>query len=628
MATKTKKPLIRWLLTFPIVIFFILAHTYHVVASLDKAGVGGVFTGTPGEYALILYSYVTLITLILLVQYLTQSWRWLNLVGHVGLLLLYSLLSSYLFGVHQSFDVSVMVETGQKAADKGVFQVIANTLSRDSLVVGGIAIAAFILLEVTRKTLSSRPLKRSKLWAIILVILYSAMLWGPLDTRDEVTHFFRTGVEYFFKPLYKPVPLKPGEYPYLKTGFTYTEGLPRTDPPPHVFLIMIESFNHWAVNRKGPDGDELTPVYNQLINQGLYIDHYYGNSMLSIKGYGVTMSGIWPALRGFIMEKDSTLSLHGMPAVFNDNGYYTAFFQAQLDPAFHYTNNLMTKMGFQHFDTLEAYLKPEDEGLRNDWGYEDKVVYKRFFDHLDKLMATQPKDKPVFASVTTIYTHMGFKVPKEKRRFYPDAKTRKEHFSNCIYMADKDISVFFEELKKRPQFKNAIVIITGDHSYPLGGHGIRHAEVGFYEESFRIPFLLLWPGKIAPQKIKERIYSQVDIAPTLIDLIGLKVDQHHFVGRSMFAPPIDRPTLLIQPYSGTYTSVVRYPYKYIIHHRTRDEYLFNIKEDPEEVHNLMALNVPITQTLKEDVKLAFLNQQLIKENRVFPMIKKTVAHEN
>lgn len=618
MKTKQYRTLIPWALRSPIFWFWMASHTYLLVEIFRTRSAGGVFDDSIQGWASLGYSYLTLLTAVLILQKLTQRWRWGMVLASSIMMSLYSLLAAYLFGVRQPFDIAVMLELGQKAGDAGMLDGVVGTLDMNAVITGLIVISLIVGLELTKRLVSANALKLSNKGLIALLILYGLMLGGPYDTRDEVTHFIRSGIAYAFNPMYQRVPLKPGEYPFLKTGFTYTEGLPQTDPPPHVFLIVIESFNEWAIEQKGPNGKELTPEMNQLIQKSVYVDRFYGNNMCSIKGYNAITSGLWPALRGLDVERDPKIAVKGLPHVLNENGYYTVYFQAQRMPDFHYVNAYMKKIGFQNFGTVEPFLQKEDEPLQNNMGHEDEVIYKRLFDKLDQIVKERPKNQPIFTMVTTIYSHMRFNVPEEKREFYKDPHNFRERFSNSIYMSDQDLPVFFQELNKRPQFKNAIVIITGDHSYPLGNHGISHSEVGFYDESFRIPFLIFWPGKLAPKRISEQVYSQVDIAPTLIDLLKLKVGQHNFVGRSIFAKPIDRPTFLVQPYSGTYTSIVRYPYKYIFHHRSKTEYLFNLQKDPGENINVLSQNKDMQQKFKADLKTIFLNQQAIQENIIFP----------
>ena len=98
-----------------------------------------------------------------------------------------------------------------------------------------------------------------------------------------------------------------------------------------------------------------------------------------------------------------------------------------------------------------------------------------------------------------------------------------------------------------------MVVVTSDHGFPVGEHGINHNEIGFYDDSFRVPFLLIWKGVVSPARISDAPASQLDIAPTLLHLLGLEQRRHHFQGRSLLdaSAPV-RPIPLIQPYNGTY----------------------------------------------------------------------------
>jgi arylsulfatase A-like enzyme len=66
---------------------------------------------------------------------------------------------------------------------------------------------------------------------------------------------------------------------------------------------------------------------------------------------------------------------------------------------------------------------------------------------------------------------------------------------------------------------DTIVVFMSDHGNCLGIHGQISKNVHF-EESVRIPFIVRWPGRIAPRRDELRL-SVPDIAPTLLDLMGL-----------------------------------------------------------------------------------------------------------
>ena len=211
-------------------------------------------------------------------------------------------------------------------------------------------------------------------------------------------------------------------------------------------------------------------------------------------------------------------------------------------------------------------------------------------------------------------------MPKEYRYLYPNPKNIKEKYANSTYLSDLQLKVFFNELNKRKYLNNNLVIITSDHGFPVGDHKLKNNELGFYDDSFRIPFLLLWKGKIKPQRVKKGVYSHIDIAPTLVDLLRLSLKQNSFQGTSIFSPDHKDIHYLVQPYNGRYLSVIDYPFKYIKHLRTQRKYLFNLETDPQEINNLIELNkVPLQEIQTWEKKLDYLiiNQQLIHNNQIW-----------
>jgi phosphoglycerol transferase MdoB-like AlkP superfamily enzyme len=264
----------------------------------------------------------------------------------------------------------------------------------------------------------------------------------------------------------------------------------------------------------------------------------------------------------------------------------------------------------------------EKERAENVWGWgpQDNLLYKDIFKKMDKLNKAQ-EEKKFFVSMLGVSSHMMFdKVPKNQRMLFPENRTKKEKYANAIRVVDKYLEVFFKELEKRDYLKNSIVIITGDHSFPVGEHGLYHSERGFYNEFFKVPLLILWKDKLRPQRIKKRSYSQVDISPTILDLIGVKTS-NHFQGVSIFKK---KKVLqyLVQPYSGKYLSIVDYPLKYVFHEKSRTEYLFDLEKDQGESENLISLILSgeikkKVDFFREKLGYFYVNDILIEENRVW-----------
>ncbi len=70
--------------------------------------------------------------------------------------------------------------------------------------------------------------------------------------------------------------------------------------------------------------------------------------------------------------------------------------------------------------------------------------------------------------------------------------------------------------------EETIFIFTSDHGEMFGAHG-RRAKNIFYEEAIRLPFLLRWPGHVAPGSVSDVCLNTPDIMPTLLSLVGLPI---------------------------------------------------------------------------------------------------------
>ena len=269
------------------------------------------------------------------------------------------------------------------------------------------------------------------------------------------------------------------------------------------------------------------------------------------------------------------------------------------------------------FYSITKYLKPEDEAEMFDWGPSDQVFYKRFFESLDNDQAKHPT-QPYFALLATIATHMPFEIPESMRLYKKDAQTFEEHYINSLMLVDAHFKVFFDELAKRDYLKNSIVIITGDHSYPMGGHGYYRQEIGYYDEMFKVPFVMIGPKEWAGREIQAPA-SHMDVAPTILDLLDIEHVTHHFQGSSLLGElSPTRPVTVVQHGRGG-VIVVRIGNKKIMRHlKTDKEELYDVVADPDERHNLIRqISSADRARFDEVIKQALLNQALIEHNQIW-----------
>ena len=98
-------------------------------------------------------------------------------------------------------------------------------------------------------------------------------------------------------------------------------------------------------------------------------------------------------------------------------------------------------------------------------------------------------------------------------------KMRAQYYG-MISSVDAEIGRIVAQLKAANQWDDTIVVITADHGEQLGDHGLRE-KVGFFEQSYRIIGMVRAPRLANGHgRVVEAFTENVDIFPTLCDLIG------------------------------------------------------------------------------------------------------------
>ena len=532
-------------------------------------------------------------------------------------------LNAYHLTSGSSLDYSLVRDNLGISFSPESFSMISTVFSIIDIIL--LPVIAFLLYAVAKMLPGGKPsLKRNSIAGrLTAIVLWLLAVITPVNAGDEFTVFIKSALAY------NDAPRLSGEahsgYPYFsrkisRSSFRRTFRVP-SENKPNVFLILIESYNANFVEAQAPDGLPYTPCFNSLINKGVYIERFYGNSIQTCKGQAAVFFSIIPPYKGKLFVDYPGLEISGFPALLANAGYETVFFQAYHDLEFDNTYNSMVKAGFGVVKSFKEFRRPGDRPHIWGWGVEDKVFYERFFYMLDG-MHKNGQDKPLFAALMTVGTHIPCDgIPPEKMSIYKNPRNIKEKYSNALRLSDSQLPRFFELLGERDYLKNSIVIITADHSFPMKEHGIYNNEKCFYDEAFRVPFLVMWDGVIKPERIKEKAYSQIDIGPTIMDMLGIYNAENNMTGISVFNGRKSNPVFLVQPYNGRYLQVVDYPFKYIFHVQSGREYLFNLKEDPMEQKNIATTETVKgrPESMKRILNRIHINQQLIDENRIRPV---------
>ncbi len=96
---------------------------------------------------------------------------------------------------------------------------------------------------------------------------------------------------------------------------------------------------------------------------------------------------------------------------------------------------------------------------------------------------------------------------------------------------DRNIGRTLEYLDKHDLAKNTIVIYLSDQGFYMGEHGWFDKRF-IYEESFRTPMVMRYPGVIKPGTVSDEFVMNLDIAPTMLDAAGIAIPKD-VQGKSM-----------------------------------------------------------------------------------------------
>ena len=177
-----------------------------------------------------------------------------------------------------------------------------------------------------------------------------------------------------------------------------------------------------------------------------------------------------------------------------------------------------------------------------------------------------------------------------------------------IKFADEQIGKLLDLLHKKNIENNTIIILFSDHGESLGEHNFyfNHSHY-LYEELIRVPLLVIFPKKIPKNKIIQQPVRLIDIYPTVLDIVGIKNNRD--IGGRSFLPLIMGETDYHIFYTFSETAFWPSPrcirteeWKLIYNRKTKNYELYNLREDPKELNNLINERSEIVNSLRQQLK--------------------------
>jgi arylsulfatase A-like enzyme len=192
-----------------------------------------------------------------------------------------------------------------------------------------------------------------------------------------------------------------------------------------------------------------------------------------------------------------------------------------------------------------------------------------------------------------------------------------------IAYVDTEIGRLLDAFDESSLTDRTLVVITSDHGEGLGDHGYQMHGIHLYEEDVRIPLLLRFPGVVRAGTTIAGPVAGVDIAPTVLDLLGLTPRPDAMPGRSI-APALrgegeleDRSIFLVRrPYGreqvitdegtvavgGVKLAIRDAGWKYIAEEELGSYELYDLESDPTERRDLTSAEPEVARRLAQRIE--------------------------
>ena len=351
----------------------------------------------------------------------------------------------------------------------------------------------------------------------------------------------------------------------------------------NVVLILLESTRAGA-----------TTAYNEDLNTTPFLDELAKSSLLVQKAYPVvphthnalvaTNCGIEPPLDGWGTK---LLSVQGhipsvcLPDLLKEQGYNSAYFMSQ-SQTFERSPMIMKNLGYEEFYSVEDM---ETEGLEktNYFGYEDDIMLEPSREWLK-----ENGDEPFVATYLTSAPHHDYLAPQKR---YGHAEYSNDElvnrYLNSVRYQDFFLKNLFDQYKRLGLYEDTVFVILGDHGEGFGEHGRFQHDNTIYEEGLRIPLLIHDPKRFENGATLEGPVNQLDLLPTIADLLGYEIEGGAYGGSSLLRPLSMNRTLMFSCWDekGCLASL-KGTKKYIYHFDDQPEEVFDLSDDPGERRNL------------------------------------------
>lgn len=304
---------------------------------------------------------------------------------------------------------------------------------------------------------------------------------------------------------------------FLSLICQFVSGQNQSAEPPNIVFCLADD---WGWPHAGAYGDSvvLTPNFDRIASEGILFNHAFVSSPSCTPSRNSFITGKYHWELGSGANLWSTLPEEHQSFIhlLADKGYVTGRTQAKTwGPG-----NL-------------------DNWIEQHGSHPGNTAFTSFEEFIEK---TDAKEKPFFFWLGTIDPHRPYQEGVGKESGMDATKVQRfKHFPKSEIIENDVADYYFEvqrwdslvgsvinQLEKNGLLENTIIIMTGDHGMPFP-----RCKGNLYDSGVRIPLAIRWGNGIEGQRTIDDFVSFADIAPTLLEVTGIKVPEN-MTGNSFY----------------------------------------------------------------------------------------------
>ena len=316
----------------------------------------------------------------------------------------------------------------------------------------------------------------------------------------------------------------------LKVASNYqAPEIPNFESLPNIIFYQLESVPQWAVNLEGGP----MPFLKNLQQEAVSVDHFYGNDCHTVGAEFTTTCSSLTSSAEVVGNRLEPLKQECLPKTLSkDLGYETSVFHANT-VGFWNRDVLMPQLGYQYLYFSPLFTPRLYDGLVID-------------DLLKKQVDAEQPQLSYFIGYTSHGPHTEDYIEKNKKesnieivpydgelpsfvQSIPAPEEELRNYFGFLTSVDQAIEKMFADLENSGELDNTIVVIYGDHRY----YNFQNDDAQHYQLYNELPFVLYVPGM--KNEHLAITASHIDIAPTLLDVLGVHYNPKQYMGKSLFS---------------------------------------------------------------------------------------------